>query len=61
MRSPALVFALAKDARLIQADTAEQVVKAALALPPGGSLTVVGQGGHGDALCRTACDDKHRR
>ncbi|MFE6688981.1 hypothetical protein ACFVFQ_21245 [Streptomyces sp. NPDC057743] len=41
-RAPALVFALAKDARLIQADTEVQVVKAALELPPGGYLTVVG-------------------
>ncbi|MFI9627930.1 hypothetical protein [Streptomyces sp. NPDC052042] len=41
-QAPALVFALAKNARMIQADTAEQVVDAALALPPGGYLTVVG-------------------
>ncbi|WP_030021787.1 hypothetical protein [Streptomyces monomycini] len=40
--APALVFALAKDARLVRADTVSQVVKAALELPPGGYLTVVG-------------------
>ncbi|KWT58277.1 hypothetical protein ADL21_29595 [Streptomyces albus subsp. albus] len=40
--APALVFALAKDARLVRADTAGQVVKAALELPPGAFLTVVG-------------------